>query len=653
MNYYTIAPLAYLGQDLSDLTYSSSETLIPGQAVQVPLRQNTVTGIVLGKTSKPSFKSREIEKVLFDKPVLDKIHLELAQWISKYYATSLVVSLQTMLPNGLAKNRRPLKPNKSLIEDNSRPTLTKDQELILRSIRTKADKPHLIYGVTGSGKTEIYMRLIEETINDDRQAIVLVPEISLTPQMLKIFQNRFGDQVVLFHSYLKETERFKNWQAVFDGKANIVLGSRSALFAPVSNLGLIVIDEEHETSYKQDQAPRYHSVRVGGKLAELSNCTLVLGSATPSINSFYSASTGHYYLDILNKRIVQESLPKVTLVDMRNEYKYGNYSIFSEMLGKKISLYLDKKKQILLFINRRGMSTFVNCRDCGYVARCPNCNLSLTFHYKKMDLVCHHCNYREKIPVSCPVCHSLAIKYFGTGTQKVELELKKIVPKECTIGRMDHDTTQKRGSHEVIFNDFADNKVDVLIGTQMITKGWDLANIGLVGIITADTSLNLPDYNASEQTFSLLTQVAGRTGRGHSPGEVILQTYTPDHPAITFAQNHDYLGFYDNEIQNRKSLGYPPFAQLIKLLYNNVSEEKAKVEAKKTFDKLEKRFTDPNIEIIGPSPSFLPKVANKYRWQIIIKQNKINDIEKTNLIESIGLTIDKEWVIDVDPWGII
>ena len=653
MKYYEIAPLVYLGQNLSVLTYESTETLIPGQAVLVPLRHKSVIGIVIDKTKRPTFESKQIEKVLFEKPVLDNIHLSLANWISKYYATSLDIVLQAMLPSGLSKDRHQLPQIKPALKNDSIPTLTKDQKTVLNNINSKTDKPHLIFGVTGSGKTEIYMRLIEEKVKNSQQAIMLVPEISLTPQMLKVFQNRFGDQVAPFHSYLKETERFKNWKAVFDGKMNIIIGSRSALFAPVSNLGIIVIDEEHETSYKQDQAPRYHAVKVAEKLAELSNCNLILGSATPSINSFYATQEGRYYLDTLNKRIIQLSLPAITLVDMRNEYKYGNYSIFSELLIKRIRENLASKKQILLFINRRGMSTFVNCRDCGYVAKCPNCDLSLTFHYNKMDLVCHHCNYSEKIPFICPKCHSLAIKYFGTGTQKVELELKKIVNKECKIGRMDRDTTQKRGSHESIFYDFSNNKFDVLIGTQMVTKGWDLANIGLVGIITADTSLNLPDYNASEQTFSLITQVAGRTGRGNDPGEVILQTYTPDHPAIVFAQKHNYSGFYDNEIVNRKGLGYPPFTQLIKLMYNNSTPEKAEAEAKKTFSNLIKNITDPEIEAIGPSPSFLPKVANKYRWQILIKFSNRSDDEIIKLTNTIRKIIDKDWVIDVEPWGVI
>jgi len=653
MKYYTIAPLAYLGQDLSVLTYGSVETLFPGQAVLMPLRHKDVIGIVMEETTRPAFESKTIDRILFEKPALDKIHLCLADWISKYYATSLVTVLQSMLPSGLAKNRHQLTQIKPPIKNSFTPPLTKDQETILNNINSKTDKPHLIFGVTGSGKTEIYMRLIEDKIKNGQQAIMLVPEISLTPQMLRVFQNRFGDQVALFHSYLKETERFKNWKAVFDGDMNIVIGSRSALFAPVTNLGIIVIDEEHETSYKQDQAPRYHAVKVAEKLAELSNSTLVLGSATPSINSFYAAQEGRYYLDTLNKRIVQLSLPEVTLVDMRNEYKYGNYSIFSEILIKRIKRNLEENKQILLFINRRGMSTFVNCRDCGYIAKCPNCDLSLTFHYKKLDLICHHCNYSEKIPINCPRCHSLAIKYFGTGTQKVELELKKIVSQKCRIGRMDRDTTQKRGSHESIFYDFANNKFDVLIGTQMVTKGWDLANIGLVGIITADTSLNLPDYIASEQTFSLITQVAGRTGRGGDPGEVILQTYTPDHPAIVFAQKHDYSGFYNHEVKNRKGLGYPPFAQLIKLMYNNSTPEQAEAGAKKTFKNIIKDITDSEIEVIGPSPSFLPKVANKYRWQILIKFDNRTDDEIIKLTNKIRHIVDKDWVIDVEPWGVI
>ncbi|MDD5693459.1 MAG: primosomal protein N' [Patescibacteria group bacterium] len=522
MNYYEVAPLTYLGRETDLLTYSSDQNILTGQAVIIPLRTKNFVGITLEKTTKPSFKTKEIKKIIFDKPVISKTLLETAFWMSEYYCSPITSVLQTIIPVGLGKTRRILDDERSVPSPDFQPKLTPEQVQIVSDItQDTSDSPHLIFGVTGSGKTEIYMRLIEDTLKAGKEAIILVPEVSLTPQALDRYQARFGKRVTLLHSYLKETERFANWQSILSGEKSVIIGSRSALFAPVCNLGLVIIDEEHETSYKQDQAPRYQTVKVAEILASFSKARLILGSATPSIGSYYKTQTASYKLHTLNKRVIQDTLPEVQVVDMRNEFKYGNKSIFSEKLQGAIKKTLADNQQVLLFINRRGMSTFVNCRDCGYVATCPNCNLSLTFHYNSLRLVCHHCGYQEVVPTLCPACQSPSIKYFGTGTQRVEQELRKIVGNKYIIERMDKDTTKKRGSHEDLYNRFAKHQTDVLIGTQMITKGWDFDNLGLVGIISADTMINFPDYNASERTFDLLTQVAGRTGRGKFPGLVV------------------------------------------------------------------------------------------------------------------------------------
>ena len=654
MNYYQIAPLSYLGRETSLLTYSSEETLIIGQAVLIPLREKSVIGLVLDKTLKPKFKTKEITKVIFDHPIINKSLLETAFWISDYYCASITSVLQTIIPKGLAVKRRAISSNIAPLPTDSKPTLTVDQKKVINDILSNhSGKPNLIFGVTGSGKTEIYMRLIEKTLLEKKAAIVLVPEVSLTPQALDRFQARFGKEVTILHSYLKETERFANWQSILEGEKSIVVGSRSALFAPLVNLGLIIVDEEHENSYKQDQTPRYQTVKVAEKLAILSKATLVLGSATPSIESFYQTQIGHYKLHTLNKRIVQVSLPKVEVVDMRNEFKFGNKSIFSEKLVERIQETLSKKQQILLFINRRGMSTFVNCRDCGYVANCPNCNLPLTFHYKPLRLVCHHCHYKEGLPILCPSCKSASIKYFGTGTQRVEEELKKLINNQYIIERMDRDTTKKSGSHDFLYNNFAQHKIDVLIGTQMITKGWDFDNLGLVGIISADTMINFPDYNASERTFDLLTQVAGRTGRGRNSGSVVLQTYNTDNPAIIYASKHDYLGFYNTEIKERQILNYPPFAQLIKLMYNDSVYEKAELQANLLAKKISSELGKTILTILGPSPAFIPKLANKYRWQITLKIPILPKEEMLAITHKINLLVDNKWSMDVDPNGII
>lgn len=657
MNYYEVAPLAYLGTETSTLVYNSSMILYPGQAVLIPLRSKNVVGVILSSTKKPGFITKEILGKILEKGIINHERLELAQWISDYYAASLASVLQAFIPSGITKKRHKgtnLQGNKKIIRDDP-PTLKKDQDLIVRNIlNNQGTKPHLLFGITGSGKTEVYLRLIEDVMEKSQQAIVLVPEISLTPMMLEGFTARFGNKVVVLHSYLKETERYTNWKAIFDNKKTVIIGSRSALFAPCHNLGLIIIDEEHETSYKQDQTPKYQTIKVAEKLSQLTGAKLVLGSATPSINSYYLATKNEYNLHLLNKRIIQNSMPPVEIIDMRNEFKYGNKSIFSDKLKQEINNAIHNKKQVLLFINRRGMSTFVNCRDCGYVSICPNCDIPLTFHYQGLSLVCHHCGHIEPAPALCPKCHSTAIKYFGAGTQRVEQELKSVVNKDnLKISRMDYDTTQKRGSHDVLYKNFAQNNVDILIGTQMITKGWDLANISLVGIISADSIINFPDYNASERTFNLLTQVAGRTGRGLSPGKVILQTYSPDNFAIKAASNHDYVGFYNQEIKNRADLNYPPFTRLIKLLYNDPISKEAENTTKELFIKIKSLKRREIIDVLGPSPAFLPKLAGKYRWQIILKVKNKKEEEFINIVKTIQELIDNTWSIDVDPTGVI
>jgi len=654
VNYYEIAPLTYLGQDTNVLTYASNDKLSIGQAVLISLRTKKVIGVVLSNTNKPAFQTKEILGVIFDKPIIDEARLELAKWMADYYAASLVSVLQTFIPSGIQKKRRSVEPIKIKRKKDAAPILTKDQTAVIDNIlKSRDNKPHLVFGITGSGKTEIYFNLIKHELENNRQVILLVPEISLTPMMIQRLQSRFGNKVALLHSYLKETDRYARWKTIFDNETSIVIGSRSALFAPLNNLGLIIVDEEHESSYKQDQTPRYNTVKVAEKMSQILNCRLVLGSATPSLDSYYKSSCGAYHLQILNKRIVQDSLPSVEIVDMRNEFKYGNMSIFSEKLQENIQSTLKGKKQILLFINRRGMSTFVSCRDCGYVANCPHCDLALTFHYNSLNLICHHCGYTEKIPTICPSCQSTSIKFFGTGTQRVEAELKKLISDKYIVERMDKDTTKKRGEHELIYENFANKNTDVLIGTQMITKGWDLENVGLVGIISADTMINFPDFTASERTFDLLTQVAGRTGRGLDQGKVIMQTYNPESKAIMYAAKHDYVGFYNDEMLDRKSLDYPPFAHYIKMLYTdkeqNIAEKKANMLAEKIKD-----LNDINIvDILGPTPAFLPKIAGKFRWQISLKVKNVDEGQFLKTIQTVKGLTKNQWIIDIDATGVI
>lgn len=444
-------------------------------------------------------------------------------------------------------------------------TLTEEQEKaigpVLSSIENEQHEVFLLYGVTGSGKTEIYLQSIQEVLNKGKEAIVLVPEISLTPQMVTRFKERFGDYVAVMHSGLSAGEKYDEWRKIQRKEVKVVVGARSAIYAPFENLGIIIIDEEHETSYKQEENPRYHARDVAIQRAKTYNCPVVLGSATPSLESFARAQKGRYTMLSLPKRMNNQPLPTVDIVDMREELRTGNRSMFSVNLFEKLKDRLEKKEQTVLFLNKRGHSSFVMCRDCGYVKNCPHCDITLTYHRHKEQMKCHYCGYEEQVPVICPECNSEHIRYFGTGTQKVEEELNKLLP-EARVIRMDVDTTGRKGSHEKLLNAFQDGHADILLGTQMIAKGLDFPNITLVGVLSADTMLHLPDFRASEKTFQLLTQVSGRAGRHKLAGEVVIQTYTPEHYSVELAGTQDYDRFYQQEMMVRKVHQYPPFYYL-------------------------------------------------------------------------------------------
>ena len=496
--------------------------------------------------------------------------------------------------------------------------LNDEQLIAIEEIKRSKESLYLLKGVTGSGKTEVYMKLVEDTVNNGNSAIVLVPEIALTPQMIERFKGRFGKEVALFHSRLSEGERHDEWHRVNDGNARVVIGARSAIFLPVKNLGLIIIDEEHENTYKSEQNPKYQTREVAEFLAKIKGCKVVLGSATPSIESYYRAISGEIKLIELNNRVDKIPMPEMKIVDMREELKSGNMSIFSKELYNAVNESLKKGEQVILFLNRRGFSTFVSCRGCGYVFKCKDCDISMTYH-KNGFLVCHYCGKSEKQPKICPKCQSKYVKFFGSGTQKVEDEVKKYF-KGARVLRMDIDTTRGKDSHEKIYNAFRDGKADILIGTQMISKGLDFPNVTVVGIIAADVSINIPDYRSAERTFQIITQVGGRAGRGDKKGKVIIQTYTPDYYGLIYAKNYDYEGFYNEEFALRALMGYPPFGKI--LLINGLSndEEKLKVfmnnlaiELKKISDEYK------DINILGPVPCIITKIKDSYRWQILFK----------------------------------
>lgn len=508
--------------------------------------------------------------------------------------------------------------NDRVYNKDSAKTLTIEQENIIREYINSDDTMFLLKGVTGSGKTEVYMKLVERVLLEGKSAIILVPEIALTPQMIERFKGRFGVNVALFHSKLSDGERFDEWFRVKEGKSKVIVGARSAIFLPAKNLGLIIIDEEHENTYKSEQNPKYQTKEVAEYLSELKGCKVILGSATPSIETYYRALTGEMKLLELNSRVDNKAMPPMKVIDMRNELKGGNKSLFSRELFIAIQERLKRKEQIILFLNRRGFSTFVSCRSCGYVFKCNECDISMTYH-KNGLLICHYCGKTKREPRECPKCHSKYVKFFGAGTQRVEEEVKKYF-NNAGILRMDVDTTRDKHSYERIYNTFKNGEADILIGTQMVSKGLDFKNVTLVGILAADMSINIPDYRAAERTFQIITQVAGRAGRGDKQGEVLIQTYTPQHYSLQYAVNYDYEGFYEKEFTVRAMMKYPPFGKL--LLINGTSK---KEELLKNFMHKITMMIKPlvesclDIEILGPIPCMISKVKENYRWQIVIK----------------------------------
>ena len=521
-----------------------------------------------------------------------------------------------------------IKPTKKL-------KLTEEQQnafnKIDETINNNENKEFLLYGVTGSGKTEIYLQLIEKIIQKNKTAIVLVPEISLTPQMVERFIARFGqEKIAVLHSKLSIGERYDQWNKIKNGECKIVIGARSAIFAPIQNLGLIIIDEEHDSSYKSETNPRYNAKELAGYMAKKNNIPLVLGSATPDISTYYKAENNKIEMLKLTKRANESNLPKVDVIDLREELANGNRSILSRKLYEEIEKNLKDKKQTILFLNRRGYSTFVMCRDCGYTVKCKNCNITMTYHIKTNKLKCHYCGHEEKNLTECPECHSKNIKYFGTGTQRLEEDINKIFPEATTI-RMDIDTVTRKNSHEEILNKFKNDNIDILIGTQMVVKGHHFPNVTLVGVIAADSSLYIEDYRANERTFQILTQVAGRAGREKLPGRVIIQTYNPDNFAIECSKKQNYDEFYETEIELRKQLKYPPFCDIISIGLTDTDNNKIKNVSEKLYNNISRTIKNEKMDfnIYKPLPCPIDKIKNKYRWRIILKgklNNKIIDI---------------------------
>lgn len=652
------------------LTYQipleNNEKFLPGKIVEISLRNRLTRGLIFKiHDQSPSFNTKTITRLIEGEIELSDLQIDLMKYISDQYFCPLYKVMKLFIPANTLSRKRDFKANQAKIKKINtiaELTLTEDQKLALSQINKSEKNTILLHGITGSGKTEIYRQLTTQILSTDKQVLIMVPEISLTPQTVRNFQDRFGEKIAIVHSRLTAKEKINYLHQVNSGEIKILVGSRSAIFAPFKELGLIIIDEEHEDSYKQDQSPRYHVLDIAQKICsdlakKGSPIKLILGSATPSIESYFQTLNGNYDLVKLNKRIEKEGiynkLPEITLVDLREEIKKKNFSIFSEKLQEKIKSALSQKEQVILFLNRRGAASAVICRDCGYAETCPSCDVPLTYHSKitlessilpAERLLCHHCGKIYKIPLDCKQCHSHLIKYIGIGTQKIETELQKIFP-NAKILRADRDTTKHKNAFAEIYNDFKDSKADILIGTQMIGKGLHLPNVTLVGVILAETTLTIPDYRSAEKTFQLLTQVAGRSGR-EKPGEVVIQTYMPEHYAIQYTLKHNYEGFFEYEKQIREQLNYPPFGKLLKLTIEDSDQEKANYLSHQLYNEIKAELPNPLIKEINIYPALITKLKNKYRWHILLEGANPQQFLKNY---SLRKPLKNDIKIDVNP----
>lgn len=680
-----------------------------GKRVLVPFGRQTLEGFVLGIKNDSDFdKLKDIKEVIDDEVILNEELLYIGNYISKKTLTTKICAYQSMLPRALKANadfninkklvsyiklidknyigknekqkelidilltgdklksdlkdyisqintlkknniieeytKEVYRLNEDIEKEENNVKLNSDQEYAVNTVNTtNGFKPFLLYGVTGSGKTEVYMHMIKNVINNKKSAIVLVPEISLTPQLVGNFRKRFGSGIAVLHSGLSDGEKYDEWRKIVRGEVSIVIGARSAIFAPLTNLGIIIIDEEHTSTYKQDSNPRYHAIDVALLRAKYNKIPIVLGSATPSLESYTRASVGVYTLLKLPKRI-SSNLPSVKLIDMAIEIKKG-YKIISKELLDRLNDILHKGEQAIILLNRRGYSTTVSCHSCGYKVVCPNCDIPLTYHKKTNTMKCHYCNYTTYKPDTCPECKSHEINGLGLGTEKLEEEIKRLLPTSKVI-RMDVDTTSTKGSHKRIFEAFKNHEYDILVGTQMISKGLDFANVTLVGVLNGDASLNIPDFRSSERTFSLLNQVAGRAGRGDKKGSVIIQGFNLNHYSIEKASVHDYIGFYEEEMKVRKILKYPPYYNLSMITISGTDLNLVISESDKIASFLRKNIID--AIILGPSSSIMPKINNNFYYQITIKYKKSEKLIKALELIIQKYNTNKKIRIDVD-----
>ncbi|MFC1546595.1 primosomal protein N' [bacterium] len=636
-----------------------------GQRVLVPFGPKEQIGLFFKAVNNHNNASlKQVIKVLDKESMFNDELWTLAKKISEYYACSLGEALWAIIPKKwTVKNSVVNKPSTiETLKPFYTPTMDQQNALkkIINGVKNNQQKNYLLHGVAGSGKTEVYLHTARQVLKQNKQVIYLIPEISLTPQIQEVFKERFGSLITIWNSRMTDREKFRTWQRIKSGEVKIVVGPRSAVFAPFDNLGAIVIDEEQEDSYKQDMKPVYDARKVAEWRALYHNAVLIVGSATPRVETFYRMKKGFFEHLLLPRKISEinqsnEKKLKIRLIDMKKEIQRRNYSMFSDILKQEIEQKLIKKEQTILFLNRRGDSTYVFCRKCGFVMRCPNCDLSLVYHNDKEKLLCHYCGYSRDNQAVCPECSSTYIRYFGGGIQKVERGVRKLFP-NARIARLDQDTSRAKGTVEQVYKDVKNREIDILLGTQIVAKGFDFPYVTLVGVISADTALNLPDFRAGERTFSLLMQVAGRGGRTGRDTSIVLQTYYPEHYAVKKAAAFDYNGFYNEEIKWRQELGYPPFKKLNNITIRGKSNKNTESCAFKIVSKIEQVLGKNNFyEIIGPFQSAIPRKYKNYRWQILVKE-EINDFSKKNLntewlnaVKNINLPSNIYLSIDIDP----
>jgi primosomal protein N' (replication factor Y) len=628
------------------------EQAVPGMRVLVPFGTGNrrSEGVILSLCKNSEYdKLKAIISCEDEEPVLNTENIKLALWMSNNFFCTVYDAFRVMMPVKMSPKRK-LRSREVKAAKSEHTKLNDEQALIFKELLSLLNSPSpeaaLLFGVTGSGKTLIYIKLIEQVLTYGKTAIVLVPEIALTPQTVSIFTSYFGDSVAVLHSALANGQRHDEWKRINnDEDVRVVVGTRSAVFAPLTNIGLIVIDEEQEHTYKSEQSPRYHAREIAKYRITRTSGLLLLASATPSIDSMYAARTGKYKLFSLKKRYNERDMPPVLIVDMKKELAAGNGGTISSVLRNEIDKNLNNGEQSILFLNRRGTSPLVACGECGYTYKCRNCSVSMIYHTSNKRLLCHYCGYSLPTPVKCPECTG-KLKFIGAGTQKIEMELHDIFP-DVRIIRMDADTTARKDSHNKLLSSFRKREAEILLGTQMVTKGLDFENVTLVGVLSADMSLYMSDYRANEKTFSLITQVVGRSGRGEKPGRAVIQTFTPENKVITVASKQDYEGFYENEILLRKALGSPPIRDLIALTSIGTDERKVIKSCEKLSIVLQNYFRgNSSVRLLGPAPTAVPKVSNKYRYRLLV-----NCLNNKRIRETIAHVL-KEFVRDKTNRGV-